>query len=194
MIIFAIGFSVEKYVWPADYVGRDGTHLQDRWGHDGVRAYLGMMVPDFPNFFMYGPNSQNASGGGAGLPTQIEMWAGYIATMIMASVQDDDPPVVEVTRSAYESYNERLDEAASGLIWMVDKSSFERNYYVIGGRLQVNIPWRHLTWHKMLTAPVFDDLAFIIGVAAQNCRRTGRACGLSARKRLLWSAGQRSPR
>jgi len=49
MIVTAIGFSVEKYVWPSDYVGCGGTALQDRWRTDGARAYLGMMVDGFPS-------------------------------------------------------------------------------------------------------------------------------------------------
>ncbi len=38
-------------------VGRDGVELHERWNGD-ARAYLGMTVPGFPNFFIiYGPNT-----------------------------------------------------------------------------------------------------------------------------------------
>jgi 4-hydroxyacetophenone monooxygenase len=160
MIISAVGFSVEKYVWPADYVGVGSVHLQDRWDEVGIRAYLGMMVYGFPNFFiMYGPNSQSVSGGGATLPPQVEMWSNYIAKIIVASIENGCA-AADVRREAFEKYNERLDETANELIWLVDKSSLGRNYYVINGRLQVNVPWRYLDWHEMLSKPNFDDLAF----------------------------------
>ena len=38
-------------------VGRGGVDLHERWDGD-ARAYLGITVPGFPNFFMlYGPNT-----------------------------------------------------------------------------------------------------------------------------------------
>ena len=38
-------------------VGRDGKELSEEWDGD-ARAYLGITVPGFPNFFMlYGPNT-----------------------------------------------------------------------------------------------------------------------------------------
>jgi 4-hydroxyacetophenone monooxygenase len=160
MIISAVGFSVEKYVWPADYVGVGGVHLEDRWSQDGIRAYLGMMVYGFPNFFiMYGPNSQSISGGGATLPPQIEMWTNYIANVIVAALENGYA-ATDVRPEAFKEYNKRLDDAANGLIWLVDKSSIGRNYYVLNGRLQVNIPWQYLEWHQMLSQPNFADLVF----------------------------------
>ena len=67
VIVTATGFDVD-----ASTSGRpttsasDGVDLHDCWSKDGPRAYLSMMVPDFPNMFMlYGPNSQPVSGGTA---------------------------------------------------------------------------------------------------------------------------------
>jgi len=185
MVVTATGFSVEKYVWPADYVGLGGVHLQDRWAEDGVKAYMGMMVPDFPNFFiMYGPNSQNTSGGGAGLPTQIEIWSKYIASVIIATIENDCT-AVQVEREAFENFNKRLDTVAQGTIWLVDESSSGRNYYVSRGRLLVNQPWPHNEWHNMITRPNFDDLNMATHsnpVARARCpidEPTVRSVGLS---------------
>lgn len=159
MIVTAIGFSVEKYVWPSDYVGRGGVPLQDRWSKDGARAYLGMMIDGFPNFFvLYGPNAQSVSGGGGTIPTQIEMWTKYVAQLIVDTIESGHS-AVEVTRQAFESYYERLDEAASKLIWLTDTGSVERNYYVKDGRLQVNMPFHYQVWHYMLAKPDLNDMA-----------------------------------
>ena len=41
----------------------NGQLLEQLWEKDGARAYLGTMLPGFPNLFMiYGPNT-NATGG-----------------------------------------------------------------------------------------------------------------------------------
>ena len=46
-----------------DVRGRDGLRLEELWAKDGARAYLGSMLPGFPNLFMiYGPNTNQLSG------------------------------------------------------------------------------------------------------------------------------------
>jgi 4-hydroxyacetophenone monooxygenase len=43
--------------------GRDGLRIEELWAKDGARAYIGSMIPGFPNFFMaYGLNTNNWSG------------------------------------------------------------------------------------------------------------------------------------
>jgi 4-hydroxyacetophenone monooxygenase len=43
--------------------GQNGVTLEQMWAKDGGRAYLGMTMPGFPNFFMhYGPNSNPRAG------------------------------------------------------------------------------------------------------------------------------------
>ncbi len=79
LIIAAVGFQTEKFLWPTEYVGADGVSLEDVWKVQGAQAHLGMTVPGFPNLFMlYGPNSQPVASG-AGLPIWLETWCGYIA-------------------------------------------------------------------------------------------------------------------
>jgi len=172
MILTATGFSVEKYVWPADYTGRGGIPLQDRWSTDGARAYLGMMIDGFPNFFvLYGPNAQSVSGGGGTIPTQIEMWTKYVAQLIVDTLESGHA-AVEVTKTAFEAYYDRLDEAASKLIWLTDSGSMERNYYVKDGRLQVNMPFHYQVWHYMLASPDAEDMAFTGSLANMRSAQT----------------------
>lgn len=166
MIVTAIGFSVEKYVWPSDYIGRGDMPLQERWSKDGARAYLGMMIDGFPNFFvLYGPNSQSVSGGGGTIPTQIEMWTKYVAQLIVDTIEAGYA-AVEVTAQSFDAYNDKLDNAAEKLIWLMDTGSVERNYYMKDGRLQVNMPFHYQEWHNLLARPNLDDM-----------QMTGRAPG-----------------
>lgn len=157
-IITATGFDVIKFLWPADYVGLDGAHLHDRWSTDGPRAYLSMMVPDFPNLFMlYGPNSQPVSGG-TSLPAWYQIWSRYIAQCLMAMIEGGYTQV-QVTHAAHDHYNEALDAEAAGLVLMQDEASLAKNYYVNEfGRMQVNAPFESPHFYEMCMAPNWDDL------------------------------------
>ncbi|WP_217133471.1 flavin-containing monooxygenase [Leucobacter chinensis] len=57
VIVAATGFKAAEYLSTLPVYGRGGRSLQEHWGQE-PQAYLGSMVPDFPNFFMlYGPNT-----------------------------------------------------------------------------------------------------------------------------------------
>jgi 4-hydroxyacetophenone monooxygenase len=157
-IVTATGFQVAKYLWPAQYTGRGGVSLHDRWSADGPRAYLGMMVPGFPNMFMlYGPNSQPLSGG-TGLPVWYVLWAAYAARCIVAMIEQGRSRV-EVTQEAFARYNADLDEAASSLLLLQEEGAPDKNYYVNHGRLQVSAPWYGPEYHRMCTHVDWDDLS-----------------------------------
>lgn len=160
VIITATGFDVVKYLWPARYTGKEGRDLHEMWASaDGPRAYLGMMVPDFPNFFMiYGPNSQPLSGG-TGLHAWYVVWAAYAAQCIMRMIETGTSRV-EVKREAYDRYNAALDAASAELIQMKKEGGVEKNYYVNNehGRLQVSAPWYSPDFHRMCANIDWNDL------------------------------------
>ena len=57
VIIYATGFDAANYLASFKVTGENGVELHDKWAGE-PEAYLGMMVPGFPNFFMmYGPNT-----------------------------------------------------------------------------------------------------------------------------------------
>ncbi|MBM3658146.1 MAG: NAD(P)/FAD-dependent oxidoreductase [Actinobacteria bacterium] len=157
-VVTATGFEVMKYLWPADYVGRDGTSIHDLWSTDGPRAYISMMVPKFPNMFMlYGPNSQPLSGG-TGLPIWYVVWSAYSARLLTRMLQEGKSRV-EVTMDAYERYNEALDVEASRLLLMQDEGAPDKNYYINEhGRMQVNAPWYGPEYHRMCVEVDWDDI------------------------------------
>jgi 4-hydroxyacetophenone monooxygenase len=157
-LITATGFDVIKFLWPADYVGVDGAKLHERWSGEGPRAYLSMMVPEFPNMFMlYGPNSQPVSGG-TSLPAWYQIWSRYIAQCLIAMIEGGYSRVM-VTQEAHDEYNKALDVEASGLLMLNDEGSIAKNYYVNEfGRLQMNAPWQSPHFHEMCTTPDWDDL------------------------------------
>jgi 4-hydroxyacetophenone monooxygenase len=158
VIVTATGFEVARYLWPADYVGRSGRSVHDVWSKDGARAYLSMMVPDFPNMFMiYGPNSQPLSGG-TGLPIWYVLWSAYAARCLVRMIEEGRSRV-EVTQEAHDRYNAALDEEAAKLLLLQEEGAPDKNYYVNEfGRMQVNAPWYGPEYHRMCTRPDWDDL------------------------------------
>ncbi len=57
VIIYGTGFETRTFQGPVDVLGEDGLSLRDFWSGE-PRAYLGICIPKFPNFFMlYGPNT-----------------------------------------------------------------------------------------------------------------------------------------
>jgi 4-hydroxyacetophenone monooxygenase len=157
-IITATGFEVIKFLWPAEYYGRGGVSLHDRWSTDGPRAYLSLMVPEFPNMFMlYGPNSQPVSGG-TSLPSWYQIWSGYIGQALIEMIERGKSSV-QVTHEAHDRYNAALDEEAAGLVLLQDANSVKKNYYVNEyGRMQVNAPFESPYFHEMSSTPDWDDL------------------------------------
>ena len=157
-VITATGFQIVKYLWPAEYTGKGGLNVHDYWSKDGPRAYLSMMVPNFPNMFMlYGPNSQPLSGG-TGLPIWYQIWSGYIAKLVVKMIEEGKSEI-EVKEEAYERYNEALDAEASSLLLLQEEGAPDKNYYINEfGRLQMNAPWYGPEFHRMCTNVDWDDI------------------------------------
>lgn len=160
VLVTATGFDIVKYLWPAKYTGRDGIDVQDFWSTDGPRAYLGMMIPEFPNMFMiYGPNSQPLSGG-TGLPMWYVIWSAYIGKLVVRMVEEGKSSV-EVSLEAYERYNKALDAEASRLLLLQDEGAPDKNYYVNeNGRLQMNAPWYGPEFHRLCAQVEWDDIEY----------------------------------
>ena len=158
VIVTAVGFDIAQYLFPIDYKGKNGRGIFDYWSKDGARAYLSMMVPEFPNMFMlYGPNSQPLSGGTT-LPIWYVVWSAYAAEC-MIRMFEEGKSRVEVKTEAYERYNEALDVEASQLLLLQDEGAPDKNYYVNEfGRLQMNAPWYGPEFHRMCTDIEWNDL------------------------------------
>ena len=153
LVVLGAGFKVSQYLWPVDYVGRDGATLADLWSKDGARAYLTVALPGFPNFFMlYGPNAGVRSGS---FHSWMEVLTRYICSCIAAMVEAGDA-VVEVRREAYDAYNNALDARMQDMLWESEKGG--GGYYVNEfGRSGVNMPWTLAEFYDRVKAPDLDD-------------------------------------
>lgn len=145
VVAFATGFEASKMLASYSVYGRDGISIRDVWGDDDPRAYLGIAVPRFPNFFvMYGPNTNIGTGGS--IIFQAETWSRYIADLVKTMIERDIA-VAEVTDDACDSYNERLDERLTQMVWSVSPAgTWYRNR---AGRVTTNMPWTTFEYWAM---------------------------------------------
>ena len=152
VIVYATGFRANEYMWPMDVRGKGGVSVGDLWAKDGPRAYLGAMLPGFPNFFMsYGPNSNNF--GGFQVIDLLEIVTRF-ALQSVAGLITSGKRSVDVTPEAYWRFADELDQAEKLMVYMDPRA---HNYYQNGaGRSCVNAPidirrmWR---WLRDPTAP-----------------------------------------
>lgn len=145
LIVLSAGFDVSRYLLPAEYVGVDGVTLGNLWDKDGARAFKGITLPGFPNFFMmYGPNGQARIGS---FHSWAENFSRYIAGLMVHALEEDGDAIV-VSRKAYDDYNAAMDEAMKGLLWETETGN---GYYVNKhGRSGVNMPWSVHKFYSMI--------------------------------------------
>jgi 4-hydroxyacetophenone monooxygenase len=117
--------------------GRDGRRVEELWDKDGARAYLGTMLPGFPNFFMlYGPNTNTT--GGLGIVDVEEIVTRFILGCLAHLITEENRSV-DVTEDAYRRYNDELDRAEATRIYTDPRA---RNYYTNEhGRSAGNLPF-----------------------------------------------------
>src|SRR5262249_24907972 len=86
VLVMATGFRPTDYLARLPITGRDGRTLHDHWAGE-PRAYLGITVPGFPNFFMlYGPGTN-----GGEIVTMLEAQAKYAVRSIRRLMQERIP-------------------------------------------------------------------------------------------------------
>ncbi|MES2169167.1 MAG: NAD(P)/FAD-dependent oxidoreductase [Actinomycetota bacterium] len=95
-IVLATGFSTH-FLPTFEVTGRDGRSLRQFWNGDD-RAFLGLMVPGFPNFFMmYGPNTN-----GGAIVSNLELQADYIVAAVNRLARGRRRGTIEVSQRAFE--------------------------------------------------------------------------------------------
>jgi 4-hydroxyacetophenone monooxygenase len=119
--------------------------LREVWNDDDARAYLGLAMPDFPNFFcLYGPNLQPGHGGS--LIFVVEMQMRYIMD-VLRKMASQGIGAVECRQDVHDEYNERVDQAHSSMVWT--HPGMETYYRNARGRVVVNSPYRNATFYDM---------------------------------------------
>ena len=117
VLIYGTGFQPSQFLTPMKVVGRGGVDLHERWDGD-ARAYLGVTVPGFPNFFMlYGPNTNIVVNGSIIWFSECEVR--YVMDCIRTTARTATTARSTVARDVHDAYNEAIDAENLRMAWGV---------------------------------------------------------------------------
>lgn len=171
-VVLATGFKAD-FLTTMEVTGRDGIELHKAWGGD-ESAFLGMMVPGFPNFFiMYGPNTNGGS-----ILTNLELQASYIRSAVKWTHRRGRTSV-EVRERAFRLWDDFVQRRLAGTAF-----NYENNYYRSGsGRIATQWADASLLYGvltKLLRGPAWETERRVRAVPWVG---TGHAQGRIARSR-----------
>ena len=134
--IYGTGFHASNFLRTYKVYGRGGVELHDRWNGD-ARAYLGMTVPGFPNFFIiYGPNTNIVVNG------SIIFFSESSVRYIMGCLRllaETGNATLEPKESVHDAFNEKVDAANKLMAWGAPQvTSWYKNQT---GRVSQNWPF-----------------------------------------------------
>jgi 4-hydroxyacetophenone monooxygenase len=141
VIIYATGFQASRFLTPMRIAGVGGTDLHEHWDGD-ARAYLGLTVPGFPNFFcMYGPNTNLVANGSIIFFSECE--AQYILSGVH-HLLERDVQTLDCRRDVHDEYNRLIDEANANMVW--GAANVNSWYRSPAGRITQNWPFTLLEY------------------------------------------------
>jgi cation diffusion facilitator CzcD-associated flavoprotein CzcO len=138
-IVLATGFETSDYLSGLDVIGVGGERLHERWGLD-PRAYLGVAVSGFPNFFMlYGPNTNQ---GANSIIYILEAGARLVASAVSRLARRGG--FVDVRPEAEHRFNEEINADLERTIWTLCDSYYRSPT----GRIVTQWPYSELDYAR----------------------------------------------
>jgi cation diffusion facilitator CzcD-associated flavoprotein CzcO len=152
VIVMATGFQPANYLSRLRVVGRGGRTLQEQWARE-PRAFLGITVPDFPNFFMlYGPGTN-----GGEIVIMLESQAEYAVRALKRMIRER-VTAVEVKPKFEAWWSRWLQSKMQGTSW-----TMSNNYFTAAtGKVVTQWPYGN-TQYRALTK--------ILGRVSETTRR-----------------------
>lgn len=156
VIVMATGFNVAQMLGTLKVLGRGGRNLGEEWGPDEPRAYLGVTIPGYPNFFMtVGPNSAPNHAAGQNLVSEAQV---HYIIECLDMVTAKQAKTIEATPEAYSAFNAKIDQRMTQMIWSHPKArSYYRNRK---GRVFLSWPYRLVDYWTQTRKP--DPSAFVV--------------------------------
>ncbi|GAB2530116.1 flavin-containing monooxygenase [Simplicispira piscis] len=141
LIICATGFDVSNYLGTFEVIGKNGTNLREKWG-DEARAYLGIGIPGFPNFFcLAGPNTGLVA---IGSQTFMSECGIHYVSQTIHHLLKHQLQTVEPTDQAYSAFIQWVDDGNRAMAWGAAKiQSWYRNS---NGTVVASWPYPLLTY------------------------------------------------
>ncbi len=142
-VIYGTGFHAADYLGSLDVYGTGGRRLRDDWA-DGAEAYLGTVVPGYPNLFtLYGPNTNGVTSIIYILEAQAEFVRRILDDMAVAGVR-----AVDVKREVHDTYNVEIQRAMEGTVWLANCNNYYRHP---NGKAVTQFPYSGTTFVDMLS-------------------------------------------
>lgn len=132
-VIYGTGFKAADYLAGLEVRGAGGRRLRDDWA-DGAEAYLGTVVPGYPNFFtLYGPNTNGVTSMIYILEAQAEFIRRTLDEMVVR-----DAAAVEIRRDVHDAYNTEIQGALVGTVWQANCNNYFRH---ASGKIVTQFPY-----------------------------------------------------
>jgi cation diffusion facilitator CzcD-associated flavoprotein CzcO len=136
VLVLSTGFQPTRYLAHLRVVGRGGRSLHDYWASE-PRAFLGITVPGFPNFFMlYGPGTN-----GGEIVWMLERQAEYAVRAIKRMMRSG-ATAIEVKCRWADRYHRWLQSTMEGTAWTVSNNYFKSE----SGRIVTQWPYSPLVY------------------------------------------------
>jgi 4-hydroxyacetophenone monooxygenase len=155
VIIYGTGFHASRFLEPLQIVGPKGAELTAQWAGD-ARAYLGMTVPDYPNFFcIYGPNTNLVVNGSIVFFSECSMR--YILGCLEL-LAEKGAATMAPRKDVFDRYNARVDAGNARMAW--GQAGVSNWYKNDSGRVTQNWPFPLVEYWEATRAPNPDDFIF----------------------------------
>lgn len=156
VIIYATGFRPSDYLEGIDVVGRNGQEIHQFWDGD-ARAYNGVTVPGFPNFFMiYGPNVGGVVAGS--LHFMLERASEY-SLSVVRHILEHDLKALDVKPSALQRFVDWVDEENEQMAW---GQPYVRSWYKNRkGRVSQIWPYTNHEYWEITKSVQLEDYDFL---------------------------------
>lgn len=155
VIIWATGFDASFFLDSLDVYGVGHTHLREVWQEDDPRAYLGVSIPRFPNFFMLGgPHSFPGSGS---FMYFMEVQMRYLRELI-AGMLERGAVALDAREDVTAKYNDLVDEVHKRTVWT--HPGFGTYYRNSKGRVIFVMPFLNLEYWEFTRRPDFENYNF----------------------------------
>ncbi|MGC4251599.1 MAG: NAD(P)/FAD-dependent oxidoreductase [Sphingobium sp.] len=149
ILALATGYDAHAGLAPMQVTGKDGLTLDEAWS-EAQHAYLGVCVPEFPNFFMIGGPSSPIGNFSFLMTAETQM--GYILGLvkhIAAAPGVEIHPRVETMDKLYQDIAERMPRT----IWATGCKSW---YMDKNGQIAL-WPWSYERFENVLREPDLEE-------------------------------------
>ena len=152
-VIYGTGFHAADYLRSLDVYGTEDRRLRDDW-RNGAEAYLGTVVPGYPNLFtLYGPNTNGVTSIIYILEAQTGFVRRTLDEMTVRGVR-----AIDIKRGIHDEYNDEIQRAMQDTVWLANCNNYYRHP---NGKLVTQFPYSGTTFAKLLARVELDEFDWL---------------------------------